>query len=169
VTTRTERERRDAGRRTQREKAVERVYGVSPLALMALETFQTFAAYHPFEDPRTIFELYLAGAEAELAEADRGNPPRCWGCRRANGQARNLAMDHNHRTGEARMLLCSHCNRFVVGHFRDDPVALIRLGLALINPPSREAWALPGQLPGWHTEGNDDLAEWLAEWSFDEG
>jgi hypothetical protein len=74
---------------------------------------------------------------------------RCWGCRKATGAFKRLAVDHNHRTGEVRMLLCSTCNN-IVGHFRDDPQALIRLGLALINPPSRAAWTSPGlPEPGW--------------------
>jgi hypothetical protein len=73
----------------------------------------------------------------------------CWGCRRARGRAKRLATDHNHRTGEVRMFLCSTCNN-VVGHFRDDPVALVRLGLALIDPPSRLAWMAEGSVrPGW--------------------
>lgn len=72
---------------------------------------------------------------------------RCWGCRRATGAGKRLATDHNHRSKEVRMLLCSTCNQ-IVGHFRDDPIALIRLGLALINPPSRQAWA-QGPEPGW--------------------
>jgi hypothetical protein len=74
---------------------------------------------------------------------------RCWGCRRATGKFKRLAVDHNHRTGEVRMLLCSTCNN-IVGHFRDDPEALIRLGLALIDPPSRLAWMADGAVrPGW--------------------
>jgi hypothetical protein len=74
---------------------------------------------------------------------------RCWGCRRATGKAKRLSVDHNHRTGEVRMLLCSTCNN-IVGHFRDNPEALIRLGLALIDPPSRQAWMAPGAVrPGW--------------------
>ena len=96
----------------------------------------------------------------ELLEVFQGH--RCWGCRRATGEARNLAMDHNHRSGEARMLLCSHCNRYVVGHFRDNPVALIRLGLALIQPPSRAAWTVAGQPePGWASD-DPEFLEWVA-------
>lgn len=80
---------------------------------------------------------------------------RCWGCRRARGRTKRLAVDHNHRTGEVRMLLCSTCNN-VVGHYRDDPVALIRLGLALIDPPSRRAWTAEGNPePGWWVEDEE--------------
>jgi hypothetical protein len=83
---------------------------------------------------------------------------RCWGCRRARGRSKRLAVDHNHTTGEVRMLLCSTCNN-VVGHYRDDPVALIRLGLALVNPPSRAAWTAEGlPEPGWWTDDPELLS-----------
>ena len=87
---------------------------------------------------------------------------RCWGCRRATGKARRLSVDHNHRTGEVRMLLCNTCNN-IVGHFRDDPEGLIRLGLALIDPPSRRAWLGEGQTrPGW-SSSDGDLLDLLRE------
>jgi hypothetical protein len=104
---------------------------------------------------------YGVGPEA-LRALEEYQGGRCWGCRRATGRSRALAMDHNHRTGEARMLLCSTCNRIVVGwQARDDAVALIRLGMALLDPPSRSAWLADGAVhPGWE----DDSAEaedWL--------
>jgi hypothetical protein len=62
-------------------------------------------------------------------------------------------MDHDHRTGEARMLLCSVCNHDVLGHYRDRPLDLLRLALALVDPPSRVAWTgLNLAPPTWHTK-----------------
>jgi hypothetical protein len=121
---------------------VHRTYGVPRLALEALEEYQ-----------------WVAAGRA-LGEWEPGLSV-CWGCRRATGASKNLAMDHNHRSGEARMLLCATCNHDVVGHFRDDPVALIRLGLALIHPPSRDAWvALDLAPPTWHSE-DPEFLDWV--------
>lgn len=61
----------------------------------------------------------------------------CYLCRRANGRTRNLAVDHNHKTGEVRGLLCSPCNKGVVGHLRDEPEAGLRLHRYLTDPPAR--------------------------------
>lgn len=88
-------------------------------------------------------------SEDQLVVLEEYQGGKCYGCRRATGASKALAVDHNHRTGEVRMLLCSTCNQ-IVGHFRDSPQALIRLGLALIQPPSRAAWTAPGRAePGW--------------------
>lgn len=71
-----------------------------------------------------------------LYEAQGG---RCAICRRATGKARRLAVDHNHKTGEVRGLLCKPCNSYGIAMFaRDDPEVLERAAAYLRNPPAIE-------------------------------
>lgn len=56
----------------------------------------------------------------EMLEAQEGV---CAICKEAPTQQR-LAVDHDHKTGEVRGLLCFSCNT-ALGHFRDDPERLI--------------------------------------------
>lgn len=56
---------------------------------------------------------------------------RCFICRRATGASRRLSVDHDHKTGKVRGLLCRPCND-VLGHLRDDPEAFER-GMNYLN------------------------------------
>lgn len=86
---------------------------------------------------RRTYGISLSEYDA-IKEAQGG---RCYLCRRATGKTKNLAVDHDHALGYTRAavrgLLCSLCNKGVVGHFRDDPAAGLRLHEYLTNPPAR--------------------------------
>lgn len=60
------------------------------------------------------YEDYLA-----LLEGQEGKCAGC-GARAAHSKARNLCVDHDHKTGRVRGLLCTNCNR-AVGHMQNDP------------------------------------------------
>lgn len=53
---------------------------------------------------------------------------RCAVCRRpARDDQRRMAVDHNHRTGQIRGLLCYRCN-YGIGWFRDNATNLVAAG-----------------------------------------
>lgn len=54
----------------------------------------------------------------------------CAICRRAKGISKRLAVDHDHRTGRVRGLLCGPCNQFI-GYIGDNPEAGLRLAAYL--------------------------------------
>ena len=60
----------------------------------------------------------------------------CAICQRAKGIAKKLAVDHDHEAGYVRGLLCTRCNRNVLGHLRDDTEALQRAIDYINNPPA---------------------------------
>lgn len=86
----------------------------------------------------------------ELYEFQGG---KCYGCRRATGASKRLAVDHDHtaalRHGHdpkkgcrecVRGLVCSTCND-ILAHFRDDPAAFERMADYLRDPPFRRLMA----------------------------
>lgn len=81
----------------------------------------------------------ITGAEYEAIYRAQGG--RCYICRRATGKVKRLAVDHNHRTGEVRGLLCGPCNHGVVGHLRENRASIRRLYQYLTNPPARAVLA----------------------------
>lgn len=61
---------------------------------------------------------------------------KCYLCQRASGKARRLAVDHDHKTGLVRGLLCKPCNK-VMGHFRDNPDMFERGAHYIRRPPAQ--------------------------------
>lgn len=54
---------------------------------------------------------------AELLDKQGGG---CAVCGKTPGEeGRNLAVDHDHKTGEIRGILCTYCNHRLVGKWRD--------------------------------------------------
>ncbi|MFH8405488.1 endonuclease VII domain-containing protein [Streptomyces sp. NPDC018019] len=62
---------------------------------------------------------------------------RCAICRRATGATRRLSIDHNHRDGAVRGLLCRPCNS-MLGHARDSVLFFSRAMAYLGDPPARQ-------------------------------
>lgn len=61
---------------------------------------------------------------------------KCYICQRATGARKKLSVDHCHKTGMVRGLLCQKCNRDVLGHLRDEPDAFERGITYLKFPPA---------------------------------
>lgn len=60
----------------------------------------------------------------------------CAICQRARGIKRKLSVDHCHTTGVVRGLLCATCNKYVLGHSRDDKAFFERAIKYLEEPPA---------------------------------
>ncbi|MDP9144335.1 MAG: endonuclease domain-containing protein [Actinomycetota bacterium] len=70
---------------------------------------------------------------------------RCAICRNLP-RTQLLAVDHNHKTGEVRGLLCRICNQKLLGAAFDQPHRLFEAGLYLLNPPARKVLGEPEEL-----------------------
>lgn len=66
---------------------------------------------------------------------------RCAVCRRrAETFKYRLCLDHDHKTGDVRGILCIHCNRFIVGrHTRERGADLLLAAYEYLT----------GEYPGW--------------------
>lgn len=104
-------------------------------------------AQHARKHAEWIFRTYgITAAEYwAIYEAQGG---LCYICRRAkgkdrdgNGRGKMLSVDHDHKTGEVRGLLCGPCNKDVLGHLRDSVDALNRAVTYLLDPPARKVLA----------------------------
>lgn len=60
----------------------------------------------------------------------------CAICRRATGKSKRLAVDHNHKTGLVRGLLCGPCNK-MLALARSNPAFFTRAARYLKHPPAQ--------------------------------
>ena len=77
----------------------------------------------------------LAPGDYDRLYESQGRRCAITGCR-ATGKSKRLAVDHDHKTGEVRGLLCTPHNR-VIGYNFDSPEAFDSLASYLRNPPAR--------------------------------
>ena len=85
-------------------------------------------------------EVYgITGAQYNQLLTSQGG--RCYICGEKPGKIR-LAVDHNHKTGEVRGLLCKRDNHRLLGAAKEDPEILRRAADYLENPPARSVLVL---------------------------
>lgn len=77
---------------------------------------------------------------------------RCAICRRSTGSTRRLSVDHDHKTGLVRGLLCRPCNDFL-GWIRDNPEAGLLIHGYLVRPPAMELG-----IRAVHEDNREDMA-----------
>lgn len=77
----------------------------------------------------------LAPGDYERLLAAQGGRCAIHGCR-ATGKTKRLAVDHDHKTGEVRGILCGPHNQ-LIGYNRDNPEAFRSIAAYLESPPAR--------------------------------
>jgi hypothetical protein len=94
-----------------------------------------------------LWKLYrLTPEEYDKILAVQGG--KCASCEKSPSHIR-LAVDHDHKTGRIRGLLCWPCNH-VLGLLRDNPELALKLGKYLLNPTApialqKETYGLIGK------------------------
>lgn len=74
--------------------------------------------------------------EAEYLEVLEYQEGRCAICDRAPRRDKNLHVDHDHRSGVIRGLLCMPCNHDLLGRRDKDPGLFLRAYEYLTDPPA---------------------------------
>lgn len=86
----------------------------------------------------------LTGDDYETLFALQGG--KCAICR-ARPRSKRLAVDHDHKSGAVRGLLCSRCNHDLLGSAWDSLAVAVALWHYLNTPPAGGAWLPPEAAP----------------------
>ena len=76
--------------------------------------------------------------EADFLEILDYQNGKCSICRRPPKPGVNLHVDHDHRTGVVRGLLCMPCNHDLLGRRDKDPMLFFRAYEYLLHPPAAQ-------------------------------
>lgn len=117
--------------------ATRKLHQVSPKVLLCLEDIRKRKkAKKAAAQARRVERVYGITLEqkAKIIEA-QGGGCICSEWTGYNGNTRALSVDHDHKTGVIRGVLCKHCND-LLGRIRDDPEYLFRMIHYLANPPA---------------------------------
>lgn len=95
---------------------------------------------------RSLLRLYGL-SEADYLELWKLQGGRCAACRRSFTVSRPAQVDHDHRTGLVRGLLCPRDNYRLLGTWGDDPEFYGRLGDYLRTPTATRLGGAPRRSP----------------------
>lgn len=93
---------------------------------------------------RHVEDTYGLGPD-DYAELVRRQGGKCAICR-AVPRTKRLAVDHDHKSGAVRGLLCSRCNHDLLGAARDSLELLTNAVAYLTHPPSGGEWSAPEEV-----------------------
>lgn len=82
----------------------------------------------------------------------RAQDGRCAICR-ARPKSKRLAVDHDHKTGAVRGLLCSRCNHDLMGSAWDSMAMASALWHYMNTPPATGGWVPPEEQPALVPDG----------------
>lgn len=84
--------------------------------------------------PKRAAEVKFGITDKDYAAMLKHQGGRCAICNKLPPKAKRFCVDHDHRTGEIRGLLCFMCN-YVLGFWKDQPLRFSAAGEYLTHPP----------------------------------
>jgi Recombination endonuclease VII len=72
----------------------------------------------------------------------------CWFCPADKQHSVRLAVDHSHKHGHIRGIVCSYHNRYVIGR-HEDPALLRKVADYIENSPAEHLWGGRRIVPGF--------------------